>query len=320
MPVFDTYAARERRAERAGQPDVYTYDFLPLFLRVQLGMIFKACLGEDRYGRETDYWEQIVSISEREIESFHAHRQSSNFRRHGTVHFLAVCIKYLHSAQDVRDLLSFIEICCLVLQIRSKAVNSFSERQVRGITQDAADGLEEVNARFQIAGVGYQFTAGEIVRVDSQYVHAEVVKPTLELLAAPEFAKANDEFRTAHEHYRSGRLRDCNTAALRCMESVLKTICDGREWAYERGATVERLVAVVRSSGLFPDYLGGYFDNLIGAMKAGAPKVRDRDGGHGAAPGDAPIPEHISGFALHSAAASIVMLVQAYRSLATGEV
>ena len=32
------------------------------------------------------------------------------------------------------------------------------------------------------------------------------------------------------------------------------------------------------TNGLFPDYLGGYFNNLIGAMKAGLPKIRDRDG------------------------------------------
>ena len=84
---------------------------------------------------------------------------------------------------------------------------------------------------------------------------------------------------------------------------------------YDRGATVERLIAVVRAEGLFPDYLGGYFDNLIGAMKAGLPKVRDKDGGHGAAPADPPVPDHIAGFALHLAASNIVMLVQAYRAL-----
>jgi len=72
----------------------------------------------------------------------------------------------------------------------------------------------------------------------------------------------------AHRHLREGNRRDCNTAALRSMENVLKVICDARGWIYQKGDAVERLLAVVRGNGLFPDYLGGYFDNLIGAMKA----------------------------------------------------
>jgi hypothetical protein len=101
------------------------------------------------------------------------------------------------------------------------------------------------------------------------------------------------------------------------MENVLKVICDARGWTYEKGDTVERLLAVVRREGLFPDYLGGYFDNLIGAMKAGVPKIRDRQGGHGAAPGDDPVPDHIAAFALHLTAANIVMLVKAHRAART---
>jgi len=155
-----------------------------------------------------------------------------------------------------------------------------------------------------------------MIRVDSQYVHAEVVKEALRLLCEPEFVEANAEFMTAHRHLREGNLRDCNTAALRAVENVLKVICDARGWTYQKGDTVERLIAVVRANGLFPDYLGGYFDNLIGAMKAGVPKIRDRQGGHGAAPGDDPMPDHIAAFALHLTAANIVMLVKAHRAIA----
>jgi hypothetical protein len=307
MAVYETYADRLRKAARAGQPDVYTYDALPPFLRTQLSMIFKACFGA-AIGAEASHWQAIASTCEREIETFHAWTGGAT----GTPR--ARCLNYLQSGWDLNDLLSFIEICCHGLMARAKYSMGYDEQEL-GITQGAEDGLEEVNARFQNAGVGYKFEAGEIVRVDSQYIHAELVKPALELLADAEFAQANGEFRAAHEHYRSGHLRDCNTAAIRCMETVLKTICEGRSWDYDPKAPIEPLITVVRSNGLFPDYLGGYFNNLIGAMKAGAPKVRDRDGGHGAGPGDAPVPEHIAGFALHSAAAGIVMLVQAYRSL-----
>ena len=175
-------------------------------------------------------------------------------------------------------------------------------------------GIVELNQRFLRAGAGYQFENGQIIRIDNQYVHAEVVKDALRLLGEPGFGEANDEFMTAHRHFREGNLRDCNTAALRAMETVLKVICDARRWTHQKGDTVERLLAIVRSKGLFPDYLGGYFDNLIGAMKGGVPKIRDRQGGHGAAPGDDPVPDHVAAFALHLTSANIVLLVKAHRA------
>jgi hypothetical protein len=190
-------------------------------------------------------------------------------------------------------------------------------RAGRGAKEDPAEGLIELNQRFLRAGVGYQFETGRIIRVDSQYVHAEVVKEALWLLSEPSFREANDEFMTAHRHLREGNLKDCNTAALRATETVLKVICDARGWTYEKGDTVERLLAVVQRESLFPDYLGGYFSNLIGAMKAGVPKIHNRQGGHGAAPGDDPVPDHIAAFALHLTAANIVMLVKASQTTPT---
>jgi hypothetical protein len=77
---------------------------------------------------------------------------------------------------------------------------------------DAA--IAELNARFQEHGVGYAFEGGEIIRVDSQLLHAEAVKPALILLGAPEHAGAQAEFLTAHEHYRHGREKEALAKAL----------------------------------------------------------------------------------------------------------
>jgi len=315
VPVYETYASRLRRAETAGQPEVYVYDDLTPFLRDQLRQIFTNCIGPGHKPglyedfappNANDTWDAIAKLLRRELPTFSEHAKAK-----ATSHDW--CMNYLKSSPDLAGVLSLIEICCRVMSKLSKATRDDLRRL--GVEEDPAAGLLEVNARFKNAGVGYQFEGGNIVRVDSQYVHAEVVKPALELLGAPEFAEANREFRLAHDHYRAGKLRDCNTAALRSMETVLKVICDVRGWPCDAGATVERLIAVVRANGLFPDYLGGYFDNLIGAMKAGLPKIRDRDGGHGAAPGQAAVPAHVAGFALHLAASNIVLFAQAHRSV-----
>ena len=217
----------------------------------------------------------------------------------------------------LNGVLSLIEVCALVMANLAGTDRGTSIAYHRGATADPVEGVVEINERFLRAGVGYQFENGRIIRVDSQYVHAEVVKEALRLLCEPEFATANDEFMTAHRHLREEKLRDCNTAALRATENVLKVICDARGWPSQPGDNFERLLAIVQNEGLFPDYLGGYFANLIGAMKAGGPKIRDRQGGHGPALGDEPVPDHIGAFALHLTAANIVMLVKAYRALSS---
>jgi hypothetical protein len=294
MPVFETYASRVAAAGKAGKPDVYIYDELSTFLRKQISQIFTACIGAG-----CPSWDEVAHILDREIRSYSLDTDEP----------YADCMTYLRTSNDVDGVLSLIELCARVMD------NSASSPGIGYGDENPAEGLVELNERFRRAGVGYQFENGQILRIDSQYVHAEVVKEALRLLREPGFEKANDEFMTGHRHLREGNLRDCNTAALRAMETVLKVICDARGWAYQKGDTVERLLAVVRREGLFPEYLGGYFDNLIGAMKAGVPKIRDRQGGHGAAPGDEPIPDHIGAFALHLTAANIVLLVKAHLAL-----
>jgi AbiJ N-terminal domain 4 len=278
---------------RRGTPDVYIYDELSSLLRKQISKILQGCIGPS-----CSSWDEVAYIMDREIISFSLDSDEP----------YVDCMKYLQRSNDVDGILSFIELCARVM------ANFASEPGLRYGDEDPAEGLVELNERFLRAGVGYQFENGQIIRVDSQYVHAEVVKEALRLLCEPGFEEANDEVMKAHRYLREGSLRDCNTAALRAMETVLKVICDARGWTYQEGDTVERLLAIVCRDGLFPDYLGGYFTNLIGAMKAGVPRIRDRQGGHGAAPGDDPVPDHIAAFALHLTAANIVMLVKAHRA------
>jgi AbiJ N-terminal domain 4 len=289
---------RALRAAKASKPETYIYDELPNLLRKQLSLIFTECVGS-----KSPRWSTIKAIMEREIASYSETNPCGSYER---------CMSYLETSDDTDGVLSLIEICAKTMTDSIKADGCWYSDA--NDTVNPAKGIAELNERFLGAGVGYQFEDGRIIRIDNQYLHAEVVKQALRLLGGLDFREANDEFMKAHWHLREGHLRACNTAALRAIENVLKVICDARGWAYNKGDTVERLVAVVSREGLFPDYLGGYFTNLIGAMRAGVPKIRDRQGGHGAAPGDDPVPDHIAAFALHLTAANIVMLVKAHRA------
>jgi uncharacterized protein DUF7014 len=81
---------------------------------------------------------------------------------------------------------------------------------------------EFANARFQEAGVGYQYVSGDVIRVDSEIVHKEVILPVLVLLHNPTFASAEKEYLEGHEAYRHGRFEDCIVSCGKAFESVLK--------------------------------------------------------------------------------------------------
>ncbi|MEY4576134.1 MAG: hypothetical protein RL701_837 [Pseudomonadota bacterium] len=66
------------------------------------------------------------------------------------------------------------------------------------------EAIAEVNHRFRESG--YEYAAGKLVRVDSQVLHADVVKPAFALLSERGSSRPNAEFLTAYEHMRHGHL------------------------------------------------------------------------------------------------------------------
>ena len=64
----------------------------------------------------------------------------------------------------------------------------------------AGDAIDELNERLRRAGVGYQFEDGRIFRVDSEWIHSEVVRPALRYLHQKGFEGPREEFLKAHGH------------------------------------------------------------------------------------------------------------------------
>ncbi|MBW4090449.1 MAG: HEPN domain-containing protein [Proteobacteria bacterium] len=184
-----------------------------------------------------------------------------------------------------------------------------------GIEQKPDDAIEELNVRFRDHAIGYRFADGYIVRADSEYVHAEVVQPTLALLREAIFRVAQEEFLTAHKHYRQGREKECIVACQRAFESLLKAMCTARKWDFGQGSGASELIKLVRQRGLFPDYLDAGFDTFVAMLKTGLPGVRNNAGAHGAAPDAPAVPSYIAGYALHMTATNILLLAESFRSI-----
>lgn len=153
------------------------------------------------------------------------------------------------------------------------------------------------------------------MRVDSQYVHAEAVKPAISLLHTAGFEGASEEFLDAHEHYRSGEYADAMSDALKAFESAMKAICDENGWSYSGGATAKALIKNVLDNGLVPKYMETHLSGLRNTLEAGLPTVRNKNSGHGQGLLAKKVPDYFAGYALHLAATNIVFLVQAHQAL-----
>ena len=132
------------------------------------------------------------------------------------------------------------------------------------ITPD--DAIAELNHRFQEHGVGYQYESGKIIRIDSQWIHSEVMKPALSMLSDSMYEGANAEFLKGHEHYRAGNYEECMNECLKALESCIKAICDTRGWAYDNRDTIKPLIEIIFDNKLIQDFMESHFTGFRKAL------------------------------------------------------
>ena len=276
MSVFDLYSKRQKTL-RGEVSDVYTYDNLPRPLRVQIIHIWRDTLGNENeyegYGTGTARaYRFIVQTLCREYGLFLLPGTGNVYNRN----HLSELADFLLQEPDSEKVLDAIDLSFKYID-RMTRDWEFLHRNNATNFADAA--IEELNTRFREHAVGYQFDGGEIIRVDSQMLHAAVVKPALSLLSEPAYAGAQAEFLAAHEHYRHGRSKEAVAESLKALESVMKVICAKRKWKHDQKATAKPLLDSLFSNGLIPAFWAQHFSGLRSALESGVsdgPKQPER--------------------------------------------
>lgn len=180
----------------------------------------------------------------------------------------------------------------------------------------ATDAVKKLNQRFQEHAIGYRLDHGQIIRLDSEYLHTETTEQAFRLLLQHGFEGALAEFQLAHKQYRDGpeHYDDSLTNCLKSLESTLKTICNRRNWTYGAGDTVSKLLDLVFARKLIPGYLQSHFTSLRATLESGLPTIRNREGGHGSGEKPNDVPEYLAAYQLHLTASAIVFLIRANES------
>nr|WP_197971209.1 hypothetical protein [Citrobacter freundii] len=203
--------------------------------------------------------------------------------------------------------LDIIELSFKVIDINVRE----NEWQFRSCKQKPSDAISELNCRFKEAGLGYQFESGELIRVDSQFIHSDAVKPTLQLLGKQRFyLGVNDEFLSAHEHYRHQRYKECLNDCLKSFESLMKAIHKKHSWQFNDTDTAKKLINSCLSNGLVPEYLQNQFSSIRILLESGIPTIRNKEGGHGQGSDVTKVPEHLASYTLHLTATNLLFLAK----------
>ena len=315
--AFETYAERQRHQNQGGAPEVYIYDQAPAQLRHQIGVALSEGIGSftisDPYSVNSyrpddtvayDCWKEIDRACRKEVFPY--------LRYIDDKHFMHRVMAAIEGIAEIDEWLSVVEICCKIMSVLVDTQHAFVDRT----DSDAAEAaIAEINRRFDQHRVGYQFENGWIIRKDSALMHAEVIKPALALLTAAEFTKANDDFMTAHTHYRTGAFKDFVTAANRAFESMLKAICELEHWTYGSGDPAARLVTVVTTNGLFTHDFDAGLTAYVTMLKTGLPVVRNNAGGHGEGLATKEVTAGIARYAINLAASNLVLLGDSYAAM-----
>ncbi|QNF18495.1 hypothetical protein FT669_18030 [Aeromonas jandaei] len=309
MAVYEIYSKRQKRL-RGEFSDVYQYDEIPLKLRVQISKIYDDIFNAHRSYMNREF-KVIHDILTREygIDSLKYNPRAIESRSEKSLH--SQILLYFSKSESNTE--CFLDVLELIAETARDAVEQHM------MLFDIKSAIEEVNIRFKENAVGYQLDPDslKIIRVDSQFVHSEVVKPALTLLNANAgYVGTLDEFMLAHEHYRHRNFKDAILNCGKSFESMLKAIHEKRGWAYDMHRdTANKLILSCVEKGLFPSFQQDQLIQVGKILECGVPTIRNKTAGHGQGPEVIEVPEHLVSYMIHLTATNLLFLANAEKAL-----
>ncbi len=302
--VYDLFS-KQARLQRGEVPEVYVYDQLPRTLRVQITYLFDQAFSIVGNQKEPIY--KLMSEVLREERGVYELADGVIGDHYGARWHEEKEIKnYFLTETNTEFALDVVDLFFRIIRNTVYGQGSNKNRQDQYETL-----IDRLNTRFKEHGVGYVYEAGSLIRIDSEVIHQTVIRPTLKLLHSKEYANAESEYLSAHEHYRNGKYSECLVDCLKAVESTIKIIGHKRGWKIAKGDTASKLIAHVMDNKLIPDYLQTHFNALRACLESGVPTVRNKSGGHGKGTDTETVPAYMAEYLLGQAATVIRLVVAA---------
>lgn len=302
MAILNLFSKRQRML-KGEVNDVYVYEDMPQKLRIQIFHIINDTLGINYLTSQ----DQVGSVYESVV--------SALLREYGWTKLSSTYSDDYRAIQDyffnVASYDQALDLTELFFSIIDNAVRQPYYREWtrnRRLTPDEA--ISDLNHRFKENGVGYQFESGRLIRLDSEFLHSEAIKPALNVLSDKRLKGANDEFLSAHSHYREQRYEECLVDCYKAFESTMKSICAAKKWEFKQTDSAKGLITICVNNGLFPSYLESQITSLRTLFESGIPTVRNKVAGHGKGTEQRSVPEHYTRYVLNLTATTILFLAE----------
>lgn len=299
MAIFDLFSKRLKR-ETEGEIDVFQYTDLSQKFRVQVIHIIEEAFGNRGYNYEPNELYRIIHKTLCKEYGVFDLQEYSNSNRESVLNFLLKTDEYI-------KVLDVIEICFRMID---KVVREKTQYDTRCLQLKPDEAIEELNTRFKENGIGYRYESLHLIKMDSELIHKELVKPTLVYLTDPRYKNANEEYLSAFEHFRHGRNVECLVDCLKAFESTMKIICDTHNWSYSQKDTSKKLINVMFENKLIPSYMQNQITSLRSILESGIPTLRNKLGGHGKGVVETEIDDYVANYALNLTASNIKYLIE----------
>lgn len=301
--VFELFSRRNSTELRN---DVYEYDEIPRSFRTQFAMLIGEVVNGFKSGYWTDssrFWQHVEKEIQIELGLL---KLGYNVRyNHSSDNYLNNVMAFLlstdnKSALDVMDLLVFYH------HAYSNTDNNVKEKWQRA--------TKRINRKLKENSLGYEIVENQLIRIDNQFIHNEVVKTAIQLLQEHQFHAVSEEFLKAHEHYKQGDYKDAVVNAGKAFESTMKTICSKNGYNYDaQRDTANILIKHLFDNELIPSYMQNHIQGLKQALENSAHVLRNKNGGHGQGDVILDVDDSIVRYTLNLCATNIVFLVERYK-------
>ncbi|MEN0054480.1 MAG: hypothetical protein AAGC65_12475 [Mucilaginibacter sp.] len=302
MPTYNLFSKRQKELS-AEATDILLYDELNQSLRTQIIHIITDGMGKYGEGRYINSYAQeayqyICDILRREYGLFELNNSRTS---EGEIH------NFILMEKSIEKVLDAVELC---LNYIDKTIPETEHEYYGEVKLNGKEVIDELNQRFKEHAVGYQYEVDRMVKMDSMYIHSEIVKPALQLLFNPKFLGANEEYLKAHEHYRHGRNKECLAECLKAFESTMKIICTEKGWTFNTTDTAKPLVNVVLTNNLIPSYMQTQISAFKNLLESGIPTIRNKVGGHGQGATPTTADDETTRYALNLTGSNIIYLIE----------
>ena len=310
MRVYNLFSKRQKKL-KGENSDILTYNKIPQTLKVQMVHILRDCIGEDANGMysskpASDIYQNIYDVLCREYGRFSLVEEAYNDSPQRQI------FNFILQTKNTDEILDTLELSFNVIEDKI-ASNYHYYQQNAYVKTSPNEAIYELNERFKESAIGYCYTNRELIRIDSTFIHSEVVKPVISLLQNSKFKGANEEYLKAHEHFRHGRNKECLNECLKAFESTLKIICKLKSWNYKENDTSRKLIQICFQNELIPSFNQNQFTSLQNLLESGIPTIRNKLGGHGQGETPKVVDDVMTRYGLNLTGTNIIFLVEQSR-------